>query len=215
MFQLPCDAQSRARFRRDGYVVVAESLDAASAADAAATADLTIGSAARTIDRRDRGNRLAYKVVTGDRIKSEAPALFDLYASPLLLEWVRHVTDCDAVSQSPHLQSAVNLNCLTAAGEQYPLHRDALPYTVLLFLSDVAVEAGGPFVIHSLSGRVVSIQPALGRLVLMDGARCDHGVAPLRRHTWRITMPMVFPGAFVERPDGLDDYLYRAEGARP
>jgi hypothetical protein len=213
MFQLPGGEKCRARFRKDGYVVVGQSLEVASATHAAAIAARTVDAFARSIDRRGDGSRLAYSVVTGEQIQSAAPTLFDLYASETLLEWVRDVTECPTVSKSPHLQSAVNINCLTMAGEEYPLHRDALPYTVLLFLSDVVLESGGTFVIHSLAGEVAMIQPKLGQLVLMDGARCEHGVMRLSRDAWRITMPMVFPSAFVERPAGLDDYLYGSRHA--
>jgi hypothetical protein len=209
MFRLPSSKGCRALFAKDGYVSVAQSLDADDAMNAAAEASRMVRSFARSIDRRGEGSRLTYRVVTGDRIKSEAPILFDLYSSTALLEWVQQVTDCAAVSQSPHLRSAVNINCMTAPNEEYPEHQDAVPYTALLFLSDVAPDAGGPFVVHALTGEVVTIQPALGQLVLMDGSRCAHGVLPLVREAWRLTMPMVFPRAVVERPAGLDDYLYR------
>jgi hypothetical protein len=102
---------------------------------------------------------------------------------------------------------------LTGSREEYPLHCDAVPYTVLLFLSDVEPEADGHFLIHSLAGDVARIQPRLGQLVLMDGTRCRPGVAPLAREAWRVTLPMVFPAQVAERPEGLDDYLYGSEAA--
>jgi hypothetical protein len=210
MFQLPPAEQCRTRFGRDGYVIVPQSLEETTARNAAAVAAATVASCAYSIDRRGTGTHLAYHVVTGERIESDAPMLFDLYTSASLLEWVRDVTGCHGVSRSSHLRSAVNINCLAAAGQQYPLHRDAVPYTVLLFLSDVELDAGGQFLIHSLTGDVEAIQPRLGQLLLMDGARCLHGAAALDREAWRVTMPMTFPSKVVERPAGLDDYLYRA-----
>jgi hypothetical protein len=209
MFQLPHEEQCSTRFRRDGYVLVPDGLHGTAAAVAATTAARIVDSSAQAIDRRGTDDCLVYRVVTGERIKSDAPMLFDLYVSATLLEWVRGVTGCPTVSRSSHLRSAVNINCLTTAGEEYPLHRDAVPYTVLLFLSDVALDAGGQFLIHSLEGEVTAIQPRLGQLVLLDGARCQHAVAPLDRDAWRLTMPMVFPARLVDRPAGLDDYLYR------
>lgn len=118
------------------------------------------------------------------------------------------MTKSATVARSPHLRSAVNINCLTAPGEEYPLHRDAVPYTALLFLSNVAADAGGAFVIHSIAGTRRIVRPRLGNLLLMDGSRCSHGVAPLRRDAWRVTMPMVFPERTADRPEGLDEYLY-------
>ena len=57
-------------------------------------------------------------------------------------------------------------------------------------------------------GTVMSIAPAAGSLVLMDGRRCAHAVAPLREDALRISVPMVFPEVEDRRPAGLDDYLY-------
>jgi hypothetical protein len=208
-FQLPQDEQSRIRFLREGYLLVPQSLHATLAGDVATAARELVDASAASIDRRGTGARLIYRVVTGERIASDAPMLFGLYSSTTLLEWVRHVTGCRGVSRSPHLPSSVNLNCLTTRGDEYAAHRDAVPYTVLLFLSDVAADAGGQLLIQSLQGNMAAIQPRLGQLVLMDGARCRHAVAPLRQDTWRVTMPMVFPRTYVERPPGLDDYLYR------
>jgi hypothetical protein len=209
MYQLPDAQQCRTRFDHEGYLLVPQSLEETTARNAAIIAAGVVKSCAESIDRRGAGARLAYRVVTGERIKSDAPMLFELYASATLLEWVRRVTGCRSVSRSSHLRSAVNINCLATAGQQYPPHLDAIPYTVLLFLSDVPIEAGGQFLLHSLEGEVVAIQPRRGHMVLMDGARCRHGVAPLEREAWRLTMPMVFPARVVERPAGLDDYLYR------
>jgi hypothetical protein len=213
MFELPEVADCRAQFSKDGYVLVGQSLSARAAFDLAAVSARAVDSFARSIDRRGRGSRLAYRVVTGDWIECEAPVLFDLYTSAALLKWIREVTSCATVSRSPHIRSAININCLTAPREEYPQHCDAVPYTVLLFLSDVEPEADGHFVIHSLAGEVARIQPRLGQRVLMDGARCRHGVAPLAREAWRVTLPMVFLAQVAERPEGLDDYLYGSEAA--
>ena len=195
---------------RDGFVVVRESLARSDAATLVEAARRVAGSAAVSIDRRSADTGLAYSVVSGDRIQTEAPLLFDFYTSADLLEWVRDVTGCGTVSRSPHLRSAVNLNCLTRPGEQYPFHRDAVPYTALLFLSDLDADVGGAFVIDPLRRERVRIQPVLGSFVLMDGSRCAHGVEPLRRPALRLTLPMVFPALHVERPEGLDEYLYGA-----
>ena len=61
----------------------------------------------------------------------------------------------------------------------------------------------------------VTMLPAAGAVVLMDGMRCLHRVAPIARRHERISIPMVFgQSADEERPEGLDDYLYGASDAR-
>ena len=51
----------------------------------ARTAERARREAGGSSDRRTAGAGLAYSVVTGDRIQSEARDLFDLYTSPALL----------------------------------------------------------------------------------------------------------------------------------
>jgi hypothetical protein len=58
----------------------------------------------------------------------------------------------------------------------------------------------------------MTVAPLAGELVLMDGQQCAHAVAPLLEDALRITVPMVFPAYPVNRPPGLDDYLYRQGG---
>jgi hypothetical protein len=210
VIKLPDARACGSAFRRDGFVVVRGFVSSVDAGAIAAEAGRVARQAAVQIDHRSGQDGLAYRVVSGERIQAHARSLFDLYASSELLEWVRSVTQCAVVTTSPHLLSAININCLTQPGDQYPLHRDAVPYTALLFLSDVDEEAGGAFVIESLCGERVRVQPSVGTFMLMDGARCAHGVEPLRRPTLRLTMPMVFPAIHVDRPEGLDEYLYGA-----
>lgn len=207
---LPSPRHCRDTFSRDGFFLVPACAPPGVLADLAAAAEHVARDAAIPIDRRPEGTGLVYRVVSGDRIRSAAPPLFELYRSPQLLQWIAAVTGCDRVSVSPHIRSAVNVNCLTRAGEQYPEHRDAMPYTALLFLSDLDDAAGGEFLIQSVGGRRAAIRPTRGHLVVMDGARCPHAVAPLRRDALRLTMPMVFPAISAARPDGLDEYLYGA-----
>ena len=201
-------AGCRDDFARDGFVVAPRCAADAVLAALATEAEHVARTSSVPIDRRPKGAGLVYRVVSGDRLRAEAPALFSLYQSAELLDWVVAVTGCASVARSPHIRSAVNVNCLTRAGEQYPEHRDAVPYTGLLFLSDLDEAAGGEFVIQAIDGRRVAIRPALGAFILMDGARCPHAVAPLRRDAWRLTVPMVVPAVAAERPEGLDEYLY-------
>ena len=210
VIQLPSAARAHEQFVRDGFVVATGCLRGPRGTDLIDAARQIADSAGVAIDHRSGADGLAYGVVSGDRIETDAPLLFALYTSPELLNWIRVVTGDPMVSRSPHRRSAVNINRLTDPGQQYPLHRDAVPYTALLFLTDVPSSAGGEFLIDTLRGERRSIQPSAGAFVLMDGARCPHGALPLREAALRLTMPMVFPAAaaHLNRPEGLDEYLY-------
>jgi len=162
----------------------------------------------RAIDRHDQADRLCYGVVTGDDIEANAPRLFDLYTHHDMLSWARDLTHNRLLATSSHLRSAININCLHTAGQQYPWHRDAIPYTALLFMSTVPRAAGGTFLIRAADDELVTIDPTAGVLVFMDGKRCPHAVSPLTENTLRLTVPMVYPAADVTRPSGLDEYLY-------
>ena len=160
------------------------------------------------VDRRHGGDGLSYSVVTGDRILEDAGILSAMYTSVEMLEWIRALTDLPTLTRSPHRLSAVNVNCLTRAGQRYPWHRDAVPFTAILFVTSLPASAGGQLLVRSADGGRVSIPPIGGDLVLLDGARCPHAVAPLSIDVLRVTVPMVYPVAHVERPSGLDEYLY-------
>jgi hypothetical protein len=211
--RLPDAPSDRSAIARRGIVRVPAFLARDTAAQAADIATQLIRRHGATIDRTSADDRLWYGVVTGDRIRAEARLLDDLYCSPEFLEWIRWLTQSPAVRPSEHLRSAININCLCSEGQRYPWHRDAVPYTALLFLTDVDAAAGGAFEITSAEGDTVAIQPTAGDLVVMDGARCRHGVAPLTKDTLRITVPMVYSAARVHRPAGLDDYLYGTHAA--
>jgi hypothetical protein len=101
----------------------------------------------------------------------------------------------------------------------YRWHFDAVPYTVLLYLTDVRREDGGaleivpncqPHQVPDWTARAAQFWPAAGTLVLMDGTRCYHRVAPLLRPSVRFSIPLVYPNTegTHERPAGLDSYLY-------
>lgn len=191
MMQLPKPDSYRTDFQRDGFVLVRDFCRERDARTFFATGlGLVQADSARP---GENGNSLPYRVVTGDRIQSEAPLLYELYWSPGLIEWIRALTNCSSLAPSSKVRSGLNINYLMNAGDCHPPHREALPYTALLFLNSLDGDCGGEFVIRSLSGALVSIRPTLGQLLVMDGARCEHAVEPLRRDTLRLTMPMVYP----------------------
>jgi hypothetical protein len=198
----------RSGFQRRGFALAPELLDVNERSALFTVASALAQRHAAAIDRADTGQRLWYNVVTGERIAAEGPALFDLYTAPEMLSWIRELSDSPSLAPSPHLRSAINVNCLQAAGQQYPWHRDAVPYTSLLFLTSLPAAAGGAFRIRGADGEVVDVQPRAGDLLFMDGARCEHAVAPLLDSVLRLTVPMVYPTRRVDRPAGLDEYLY-------
>jgi hypothetical protein len=207
--RLPPAGSLRRTFQEQGFVLVRECLsDRASAGLAALARDVLDRHGVR-VTRRSGGEALDYRVVTGDVIRAEAPPIYALYGSDALLTWIRDVSAVDGVDRSPHVRSAVNINGLDTSGQRYPWHNDAVPFTALLFLTTLADSAGGEFLIRAGGEDVTAIRPERGLLLLMDGQRCAHAVAPLREAVSRLTVPMVFPAVPAERPAGLDEFLYQ------
>jgi len=210
VFRLPAPSDVSIELRRTGFVFVPEALSRADVRSLANGATRLVETGAARIERpsAEAQRSLSYRVVPGDRIRAEFPALFDLYTSTELVDWIRTATDPPAITISPHLRSGININCLSRAGQQYRRHVDAVPYTVVLFLTSITREAGGQLQINATDGTIVDLEPRAGGLVLMDGARCPHAVAPLRQDVMRLTVPMVYPARAHERPSGLDEFLY-------
>jgi 2OG-Fe(II) oxygenase superfamily len=205
--------EARLNLRNAGFVLVRNYLDVHESAEFASLASALTDRFGIDVVRSSRGDTLDYRVVTGDTIQAEAPVLFTLYTSRLL-HWTREVTGHHGLAPSPHLRSAININCLERRNQHYPWHHDAVPFTALLFLTTLSDTDGGEFLIRTVRDDVVSIPPSRGDLLLMDGKRCAHAVAPLRENTRRLTVPMVYPLESDERPAGLDEYLYAGTQAK-
>jgi hypothetical protein len=218
---LPSGAETKKEFARGKYLVVDEALPAAFLRDARTRAH-EVAEFARSIRRTDGEFRLVYRVVTGEVIQERWPELFALYRDSVFPEWIQAVTGEDAIVTSSAIQSAVNLNIMQG-DSIYRWHFDAVPYTLLLYISDVRREDGGalqmvparePYDIPDLARTPhIEVWPTAGTLVLMDGTRCYHHVAPLRRPMTRFSIPMVYPTAAAAaklRPNGLDSYLYES-----
>jgi len=206
--RLPAGDEVRTLFEQRGVLLVPDFLGPAEADALAARAASLVARRALHIRRSVDGSTLDYRVVTGDVIREEAASIYEMYETAHLLEWIRHVADTEEVGRSPHERSAVNINVLDTAGQEYRWHHDAVPYTVLVFLTTLSASAGGEFLVRTRRDELMTVRPVAGQLVLMDGRQCAHAVAPLRENAIRITVPMVFPAYQVERPPGLDDYLY-------
>ena len=210
--RLPASDDVRGRFEQQGVLCVPDFLTSAESDALAAQAGDVAARRALHIRRSLNGSTLDYRVVTGEVIKEEAASIYEIYESTGLLEWIRRITAAPDVGRSPHVRSAVNINLLDTAEQQYRWHTDAVPFTILLFLTTLPTSAGGEFLIRTREDQVMTVAPLAGELVLMDGQQCAHAVAPLRENALRITVPMVFPAYHVERPPDLDDYLYREGG---
>jgi hypothetical protein len=203
-WRLPPANQASRAFTQCGVLVIDHSLLRSDATCLEARAAAAIE---RFGTRVTRTGGLDYHVLPGDAVQERLPTLFALYRDPVLLEWLQILTRNPSVSASTHLRSSVNVNCLRR-GQAYPWHRDAVPYSAVLCLNSLRTAAGGEFLIERIDGITQNIRCVPGRLVVFDGSRCRHSVAPLKCDTVRLTIPMVFPTNDAERPRGLDSYLY-------
>jgi hypothetical protein len=175
---------------------------------------------ALTIHRSDGSFELVYRVVTGEVIRNQWPELFAFYSDPRVLQWIKDLTGEQTICTSSALRSAVNLNIMDNADSVYRWHFDAMPYTMLIYLNDVAVRDGGAMQmvprceLHRVpdlaKSHIVELWPTAGTLVFMDGTRCYHRVSRLLRPTTRFSVPLVYPNTErIQRPSGLDGYLYK------
>lgn len=216
--RLPSSEQLHCDFKRVNHIVVEQALPSKLVKRWRREAE-HISEHARLIERKDAEFQLVYRVVTGDIIRERWPELFKVYSHRVLLDWIKDITG-EPVFTSPHIQSAVNLNIMDGSESVYRWHFDAVPYTALLYLTDVRPEDGGalelipdcqPHTIpDSREAERNQLWPTAGTLVLMDGTRCYHRVAPIVRPSLRLSIPLVYPHAVAtyERPAGLDSYLY-------
>lgn len=219
---LPNPGPLRPNFQRDRFVVVPHALPASLVSHWRQHAQSLKG-IARTITRQEAGFELIYRVVTGDDIRTHWPELFAFYNDGHVLDWFKQVTGDNTVHTSPHIQSAVNLNILDSANFLYRWHFDAVCYTALLYLTDVLPEDGGALKLipncqqhvppDLAAAAITQIWPRAGTMVVMDGTRCYHSVAPMLRDVLRLSVPLVFPNSeTTTRPPGLDSYLYDRTG---
>ena len=208
---LPPAEKLAGAFARETYVICRDVIRPRDVAALRESALRVVAAHARRIEQESSEHVLRYRVVTGEVIRHEWPELFSLYASATLRAWVRDVTRAAQIFNSSHLQSAININALGEPGEVYRWHNDAAGFTLLLYLTESGPEDGGALELRPPGHQAtISILPESGMAVLMDGTRCLHRAAPIRRKHERISIPMVFTTTRDHaRPAGLDDYLYR------
>lgn len=154
-----------------------------------------------------RGDGLVYRVVPGDALRGSRIAA--LYTSRALRRIVSAITGV-RIYLSPHERSALNVNRLGEPGDRYRMHFDAHPHSALLFLTDARADDGGDLLLRPPGdGQEIAVPPRAGTLIVFDGTRVEHGVAPILRSCERLSVPMVFPDEpNLARPEHLDDYLY-------
>jgi hypothetical protein len=171
--------------------------------------------------RRDAADHpLSYRVVTGEVIRDHWPELYSFYVAKATSDWIAQTTGEPRIGPSVHIRSAININILRHPGHVYRWHFDAVPHTLIIFLTNNESQDGG--ILQMLPGTTslpeedseptgaISVLPSAGAAVLMDGARCCHRVTPILRQCLRISVPLVYPAIEeANRPPGLDDYLYR------
>jgi 2OG-Fe(II) oxygenase superfamily len=209
--ELPSPEPLQREFARDAYVACPNLLSPQLAEAMREKARALIRGHARSIEHKDGEHVLRYRVVTGEVVRHEWPEIFELYESAAMRQWVARVTGSPEIFNSTHVQSAVNINAMGAPGEVYRWHNDAAGFTLLLYLTDASEEDGGMLELRPPgSVDVTAIRPVAGGGVLMDGTRCLHRVSAILRQHDRISIPMVFTAEpDHQRPQGLDDYLYR------
>lgn len=198
-------------FARDAYVACAKIFSRQCTHQMREKALALVREHARAIEHQDAKHLLRYRVVTGDVVRRDWPGIFALYESAALRQWVAHVTGSPEIFNSSHLQSAVNINAMGQPGEVYRWHNDAAGFTFILYLTDADQDDGGLLELRPPgSVDVTTVSPVAGSGVLMDGTRCLHRVSAILRRHDRISIPMVFTAKpDHQRPQGLDDYLYR------
>ena len=204
----------RQEFSRDKLVLIRDAVSSEVILKWSSIAEELVEDYGVDIHRENDGMPLDYRVVTGDVIRQHWRELYDFYTSPKTRDWVRNLTGDGHIFVSRNLKSSVNINSMRTPGQIYRWHTDAIPYTLLLFLTDVPESDGGALEITpaGCGDSPVAIQPRAGSIVLMDGSICRHRVAPLLSPRQRLTVPMVYPTVEDDsRPPGLDDYLYAPE----
>lgn len=218
----------RESFARSRCVVIPDVLPPTLVESWRSKAERTAATLSRIIERAEGGHVLSYRVVTGDTIQQAWPELWSFYTAPEALEWVAEIAAEPRVYTSTHVQSAVNLNVLDKPGDVYRWHYDAVPYTLILFLTDTDPDSGGLLEIWPNGPpageakahkppecEVLQVIAPAGAAVLMDGSLCYHRVTQLRRPHMRLTIPMVYPTTNDDdRPAGLDRYLYEPSRGR-
>jgi hypothetical protein len=170
-------------------------------------------------------------VIDGEKITQYLPQVLELYKKVGTL-----VCDLSGMSLVPlnDLKVSCNIN-ITGRGGSYRWHYDRNAVTAILYLNEVAGGATECYpnyrvvlnglrytklqrwmdyflqseVMRKLRSPLV-VAPYPGRMLIMQGDRCLHSVAPVEGSTDRITVIMSYdvPDAQYDSAQGLNTYLY-------
>jgi hypothetical protein len=157
-------------------------------------------------------------IVDSAAVARELPWIPELYTG-LLRDLAQLLSD-EPVSTAANIHRGARIQVQKGDTERYECHVDTCPITGLLYVTDHPVGAGGELVVANrgdVLGRdavdhdASRIHPVAGHLILFDGRRRTHYVAPLRKPgDLRVVIPMVFFTASCSedmRPPELDHYL--------
>lgn len=184
------------------------------------------------IYRKEAQRSLNYKVIDGDQIQEHFPQLTRLYS-----DVNRLASEKSSLQLLPlnNLTATVNVNITPPAGE-YRWHYDRNAVTAILFLNEVS---GGEIEMYPnyriylgrrrhtrlqrwldsllrvrfilrYFGRMVSLAPRAGMLIIMRGDKCLHSVRAVEGDQERLNIIMTFdlPRASFPQESDLDPYLY-------
>jgi uncharacterized protein YlzI (FlbEa/FlbD family) len=187
------------------------------------------------VKRTFRNRSLDYKVIDGLSIAEHLPELMELR------DEIQSRVASLAHSQLMPITSAraaVNVNITSANGE-YRWHYDRNEVTAILYLNEVQ---GGEIEMYpnyrilllggekdwvqekvdrilqqtwfrKLFGKLVTLKPERGMLLIMRGVRTLHSVRPVNDKQDRICLVFAFdpPGRIFQRNKSLDQYLYSSQ----
>jgi hypothetical protein len=105
--------------------------------------------------------------------------------------------------------AAVNVNVIRGQGEQYELHVDSVPYTLIVWATEG--HKGGELLCQwPLHSAEVLITPRVGSAVLFEGKLTPHAVMPMQDDSTRISIPIALEivGVENERDADLSSFLY-------
>ena len=148
-----------------------------------------------------------YEVVPGDVIRNRLGWLYDLYAGELI-HLAAEATGMELVV-SENVRYGVNINRLTGLGARYERHIDSNPVTGILFVTSLSADEGGELML-SLPDEELRIPPVSGHFLVFLAGEVPHAVAPLRRATVRVSIPMSYfrRGEAQFDDPSLEEYLF-------
>lgn len=148
-----------------------------------------------------------YQVVTGDKIRSHLPWLYDIYRNDVC-SIASAVSGYDLAPSNEEL-ACININIVSGRASRYEWHVDSNPVTAILYATPLTLADGGAFA-YKIDGDTRSITPSPGDVLIFMAEEVEHAVLPLKRECERISIPMTYylRGQAQRGYEGLQEYLY-------